>query len=52
MHKHDMPIRQAQKPEATHYGVVDSISVNQREDDQVGRVNQRNHEATAITKMS
>lgn len=33
------------KPEATHYGVVDSISVNQRKDDQVGHVNQRNHEA-------
>jgi len=33
------------KPEATHYGVVDSLSVIQREDDQVGRVNQRNHEA-------
>jgi hypothetical protein len=46
MHKHDMPIRQAQKPEATHYGVVDSISINQRKDDQVGRINQRNHEAT------
>jgi len=34
------------KPEATHYGVVDRIGVNQRKDDQVGRVNQRNHEAT------
>ncbi len=34
------------KPEATHYGVVDRISVIQREDDQVGRVNQHNHEAT------
>ena len=34
------------KPEATHYGVVDSLSVIQRKDDQVGRVNQRNHEAT------
>jgi hypothetical protein len=34
------------KSEATHYGMVDSGSVNQRKDDQVGCVNQRNHEAT------
>jgi hypothetical protein len=47
-----MPIRQAQKPEMTHYGVVDGMSVNQREGSQVGRVNQRNHEATAIIRMS
>jgi hypothetical protein len=53
MHKHDMPITwQARKPETTHYGMVDSVSVNQRKDNQVGRVNQRNHEATAITRMS